>query len=789
MKSLFIDAQLFQTNTWNRGMGKYSIDLLNALANTRFFNQYENVTLIFNQSIALDNDRREVLESIHPFKMKFLPLKHISMEEVDVNNKKHNKSTISQFIKKKNAINYDYLILSLFEDNCIAVFPEKCDRKMLLFYDLIPYLFADDYLPSKTIQNYYFSRFPELFEADQIFTISKTTKNDLISYCGLPEEMLINIDGAPIEMLRKKSGPKAFSSAPNKYVLFPSGNDIRKNNARTIKAFNEFNKRKNRLYKLIITSSFDKKTQKQLKELCNDIIFTGNVSEGEIIWLYQNAEAIVFPPLYEGLGLPILEAVDARTTFACSNIPVFQEMTNESTFNLFDPYDIESISSGIDAAVREKFSQKRFLKLERKYSWSNTAKKFIYGYKNYKPRKSNNSKPKIAIFSPTPKGLSTIAKVVQLLHYQMSLNFDITYFFEDNDSNLAKSEFLTSCAQYREASTFSDKDYREFDTVIFHIGNSDYHLYAYWMAQRYPGILIMHDTDLSGLTRVLCEKGLISTERYQLENDMSNEFNNPHAKNITSLVNSALTIVGHSLYSNNSIASQCISDINQQKLNLPIPNPVIELQSKKSPIYNIGLAGILHGVKGLEIVKRLAENDYFDGHTFKLFGYNFVSDSDLLDSLRLIQNIELATNVSDLEFERNLQSLDILVNYRLEYRGETSYTTLEGLRSGTCVIVRDIGWYSELPDDVVVKVNNEEELKQSLMQLISNPEKVEQYKTNGLKFVRNQHSLEGYAKEVTEIYDSLGKQAGYPQTISAMLKDGESMGQKKIESIIRESIK
>src|SRR5690606_40548765 len=57
-----------------------------------------------------------------------------------------------------------------------------------------------------------------------------------------------------------------------------------------------------------------------------------------------------------------------------------------------------------------------------------------------------------------------------------------------------------------------------------------------------------------------------------------------------------------------------------------------------------------------------------------------------------------------------LSSVDAIVNFRPNYNGETSLTVLEALRHGTVPIVRRIGWFDELPDEVVFKVNKESEV-------------------------------------------------------------------------------
>ena len=129
-----------------------------------------------------------------------------------------------------NLESFDYLILSLFdEQRFISAFPRNASRKLLLYYDLIPYLFPDKYLEDPILKNHYFARFDQLFSADQVFTISETTRHDLIAYLGMSPSRLFNINGAPIPRTGEKCVPTPPPNFPDRpFVLLPTGQDQRK---------------------------------------------------------------------------------------------------------------------------------------------------------------------------------------------------------------------------------------------------------------------------------------------------------------------------------------------------------------------------------------------------------------------------------------------------------------------------------------------------------------------------------------------------------------------------------
>ena len=101
--------------------------------------------------------------------------------------------------------------------------------------------------------------------------------------------------------------------------------------------------------------------------------FTGYASDGQLLWLYKNCEGFVLPSLYEGFGIPPLEAVAAgcRKIFL-SDIPVFHEIYDDSAI-YFAPEDYENTVS----LTHEKMSEERAKALLAKYSWKAFAEKIV----------------------------------------------------------------------------------------------------------------------------------------------------------------------------------------------------------------------------------------------------------------------------------------------------------------------------------------------------------------------------------------------------------------------------
>ena len=97
-------------------------------------------------------------------------------------------------------------------------------------------------------------------------------------------------------------------------------------------------------------------------------------------YLYQETSALLFPTEYEGLGMPILEALEKDKPVACSNISVFREMS-EQAFVYFDPKNIDSIAVGLQQAIELEVSKhhQEYQDILDRYSWGRSSRKSFRG--------------------------------------------------------------------------------------------------------------------------------------------------------------------------------------------------------------------------------------------------------------------------------------------------------------------------------------------------------------------------------------------------------------------------
>ncbi|QQS20177.1 glycosyltransferase [Candidatus Saccharibacteria bacterium] len=764
---LLVDGQILQTNARDRGMGRFSSRLILSIIDE---NEYDHVEVLLTKRTCANPVSKESIKSmfgnVHVTYLDLATTLHAPIEKA----KEHNAGIINEYIDKhfseKHTI--DFLIPSPFQEPAVSVYPEAV-KKIVVFYDLIPFLNHTRYQPVMPFENY-LKRFNLLFDADAILTISKAVKDDVMTYLGIPDDRLKVIDGGPITLGTHPVKPKI--DIPEYFVLMPTSDDPRKNNLMAVIAFESFRKSHAKPSYLVITSKIHKSERIRLEVVSSNLIFTGNVSDDELDWLYEQAAAILFVPESEGLGLPILEGVAASKPIVCSSIPVFREISKEGLYYT-DYRDPMMIADCLENAVTEaKVDDKEYKRILDHYSWSATGKRAVSSMREASIS-NTHERPRIAIFTPRTDGLSAVGKVVSEGHATLSKYFDVDYYTEQGVSNVStRPDFLKHIAKCFPAACFSVEKYQQYEAVIYHIGNSDYHIFSIANALYLPGIVILHDTKIGEAFRIMEEQDMISHERAVLEKVITDKQQVDTSSHLYSIVQRQVGFLTHSKYASEAVASIAEGSYKSTISEAALPTHVGRMdEHRRYDAITIGLAGIIAGIKGLDVIKTIASDNSFRNTQIHMFGYNFASE-ETLDEITSFDNVELTTNLTDFDFQNSLRDLDIFVNYRMKYQGETSLSTLEAMRHGCVVIVRNIGWYSQLPDDCVVKVDKELEVVEVLKQLILDKGRLTSISKNAKEYVQKSHSHEKYVQSLLGLINDSSVSKCEPNIVSSTVKTG-----------------
>lgn len=252
--------------------------------------------------------------------------------------------------------------------------------KVTTVHDLAPILFPH-LTPRKIVHTHLVRLTRVKEEVDRVIVPSQATRMDLIKF-GVDEEKIRVVLEAPAEIFKPVSSleverVKRKYNVNGRYLLCV-GVGLRKNTKRIVEAFSKI--RTNDL-KLVLIG----RPQVDIGDTRN-LILPGFVPDADRPALYGGAEGLVYPSLYEGFGLPILEAFACGCPVLTSNISSMKEVAGGAA-TLVDPEDLSSIVDGMKYLLTHKKTlQDKGFREAKKYSWTETAKKTLEVYREANSR-------------------------------------------------------------------------------------------------------------------------------------------------------------------------------------------------------------------------------------------------------------------------------------------------------------------------------------------------------------------------------------------------------------------
>jgi len=226
-----------------------------------------------------------------------------------------------------------------------------------------------------------------------VISPSKSTRKDLIEYAALPPERIRVIPlGVDHERFRPRNPETARKRMAKRYglkhpfILYVSRIEHPgKNHAGLIRAFRRMKKEYNGPLQLVLAGSDWSRAREvhrmaEASGCAHDIVFTGFVDSVDLPDLYSASRAVVFPSLYEGFGLPVLEAMASGAPVACSDRSSLPEVAGDAAL-LFDPEDDSAMADAMTRLVDDETLVARLhdagIARSREYSWERTARETL----------------------------------------------------------------------------------------------------------------------------------------------------------------------------------------------------------------------------------------------------------------------------------------------------------------------------------------------------------------------------------------------------------------------------
>lgn len=216
---------------------------------------------------------------------------------------------------------------------------------------------------------------PACHRAAFVLTVSEYSKREISDWAGIAEKKIINV-GNGVGLPFTPVGPKYNPGYP--YLLYVGSRKPHKNLTRLLKAFSISGVRKD--VHLIFTGVADPPMLAEIEclGLRGDVNFVDSSLDGDLSDLYRGALALVFPSLYEGFGLPPLEAMACGVPVLTSKVCSLPEVMGDAGV-LVDPLDVGAIAEGMrrlveDSGLRTDLRGKGLLRA-RVFSWDETARR------------------------------------------------------------------------------------------------------------------------------------------------------------------------------------------------------------------------------------------------------------------------------------------------------------------------------------------------------------------------------------------------------------------------------
>lgn len=801
---IVIDMQGVQTNSRFQSIGRYTLSLVEAI----IINRGEHEIYL-----ALNGMLPEAIIYIRDLFGKLLPYQHIvtwtaatPVRACEDNNefRRHSAEYIREAFLA--SLNPDVILLSSlfegYEDDAVTSIGSLNLHipTVAIIYDLLPYFHPKIYLePNTRFHQYYLHKLNDFKRASHWLAISKSVADEGRQGCNLNEEDIGVINAAPDSMFRpiKILDAERASLLKNlgiskPFLLCTGGADLNKNFNRLLKAYRALPRVLKNTYMLVITGEMSDSIKKLIHAADkagvkkNQYVFTGYVTDADLIALYNLCIAFVYPSLNGGFALSVLEAMACGAPVICSDISNLSELIDNSNA-LFDPYDEASIRNKIkeiltNEELRMALSA-RGLKQAKMYSWKDIARRAISSMEklfHQTPRSSvkvAKSKPTLAFVSPLPPERSGISTYSFELIPALAKYYDIYLVVEQKQVELAG---------IREHVKLQDTDWlrknvHEVDRVIYHMGNSGFHEHMLELIKYVPGVLVLHDFFLNGLLPYLQARGdndfiwaesLYHSHGYPAVADLylsANKTQLTYPVNLE-VIQFAMGTIIHSNFSRNLAAHFYNQTLAEDWALVPLLRKPHEGFERKKSRMALGMKeddfvicsfGFISGKKlnhrllnvWLRSNLRQQSNCYliFVGENSPgEYGQGLV----LLMELENIQKqVRITGWVNQETYNHFIAAADIGVQLRTASQGETSAAVLDCMLSGMPVIVNTNGSMMELPNDAVWMLPDsftDSELEDALNFLYTNKERRVELGNNARAYVANRHAPDACARQYAE---------------------------------------
>ena len=398
---LLVDLQGCQNGSRHRGIGRYSLSLVKALAR----NAGEHQVYVLLSGLFADTVgplQRELRSLIDPTRILVFNAPG-PVDELRTENTWRQRS--AELLREQMIADFapDALLVSSMVDGSmdntvtsVGWLPSSAVVGTML-YDLIPLLDPERYIGWAPLKQWYFNKMDSVRRADLLLAISASAAQEAISALGIDAIRVANISTAADELFEGRTvAPTVLAACQRKFgiqrpYLMHSGNiEARKNFQGLIKAYAALPGGLRQTYQLVLVGKFSTEARAELEAVAHseglqadDLVLTGHVTDDDLVALYAGCHLFVFPSLHEGFGLPALEAMHFGVPTIGSNTTSVPEVIGRSDAT-FDPASVPAITALISRVLTDATFyaslKAHALAHARTFSWDDCARRALKAF-------------------------------------------------------------------------------------------------------------------------------------------------------------------------------------------------------------------------------------------------------------------------------------------------------------------------------------------------------------------------------------------------------------------------
>ena len=397
----------------------------------------------------------------------------------------------------------------------IGTLDSSCPTTATL-YDLVPLLLPEQHLSTPAIKHSYLRKLQWLKRADLLLATSESSRQEAIEALHVPAERVVNISTGVDEQFRVLSlSPDETAVLRERYgircgfVLYSGEFDSQANVEGLIDAFALLPASVRSNHQLVMVGKLDNGCREQIQRRgrraglqSNEIILPGPVEDADLVALYNLCALFAWPSLDARFDLSVLEAMACGAPAVASNLARLREAVGMDDA-LFDPQQPAAIAGKMqDVLTNESFREAlnhNGLRHCQKFTWGSSATTVWRAleelHQRQKPIRESalpsrtTRRPRMAYFSPLPPERSGISDYSAELLPELARFYDIEVVVQQESIS---DDWIKANFPVRDSAYFENRA-AKYDRILYHIGNSPFHVYMFDLLRRYPGCVVLHD--------------------------------------------------------------------------------------------------------------------------------------------------------------------------------------------------------------------------------------------------------------------------------------------------------